>query len=337
MAQSEPWRSQERKRGWRTTSTRAFGKQHKSPEKHSAEWKSYFCKPCSAVQTHFQRQDSITSTIHQQLLPNLGPSAEEFELGSWFLSCSLIYLPRPLMADAWPSILLQAPHCALQAGFQRQSKGEQSCSLSAELLRAGLRAHPTDELLVCWDMLEARPLQGVKWLICFHFWVKPWCNAGLDPQDTLTNNKKRVSCWSHSSQGSRVLLSSQSTYLDFIGGAGLEVVNPSSQGFSGQEGLCCDTSIYSSPKLLQAPVFTHHKTLKLHGLFPSGPQGPSWNSPAFLKPLEQKILISGSSSGSVLNARIRVTLHGATRDKQTNGNVKYSVFPFQQNLANFTL
>lgn len=52
------------------------------------------------------------------------------------------------MADALPSILLQAPHCALQAGFQEQSRGEQSCSLSAGLPRAGLRAHPADELLI---------------------------------------------------------------------------------------------------------------------------------------------------------------------------------------------
>ena len=35
--------------------------------------------------THFQRQDSITSTIHQQLLHNLGPSAEEFDVGTSFL------------------------------------------------------------------------------------------------------------------------------------------------------------------------------------------------------------------------------------------------------------
>lgn len=35
--------------------------------------------------THFQMQDSITITIHQQLLHNLGPSAKEFEVGAWFL------------------------------------------------------------------------------------------------------------------------------------------------------------------------------------------------------------------------------------------------------------
>lgn len=134
-----------------------------------------------------------------------------------------------------------------------------------------------------------------------------------------------------------MLLSSQPTHLDFIGSVGLEAVSPSSQGFSGQEGLYCDTSMSSSTKLLQAPVFTHHKTLKLCGLLPSGPRGPSWNSPAFLKPLEQKYSFSGSSSGSGLNACIRVTLHGATRDKQKNGNVKYSVLPFQQNLANVTV
>lgn len=67
------------------------------------------------------------------------------------------------MPDALPSILLQAPHCALQAGLQKQSRREQSCSLSAELLRAGLRAHPADELL------KARSLQGAKWLIFFNF------------------------------------------------------------------------------------------------------------------------------------------------------------------------
>ena len=35
--------------------------------------------------TQFQKQDSITSIIHQELLHNLGPSAEEFEVGAWFL------------------------------------------------------------------------------------------------------------------------------------------------------------------------------------------------------------------------------------------------------------
>lgn len=79
---------------------------------------------------------------------------------------------------------------------------------------------------------------------------------------------------------------SQPTHLDFMGSVGLEAVNPSTQGVSGQEGLSCDTSMYSSTKLLQVPLFTHHETLKLSGLFPSGPQGPSGISPASLKPLE---------------------------------------------------
>lgn len=78
----------------------------------------------------------------------------------------------------------------------------------------------------------------------------------------------------------------QSTHLDFIGSVGLEAVNSGTQGFSGQEGLCCDTSMHSSTKLLQAPLFTHHETLKLCGLFPSGPRGPSGISPASLKSLE---------------------------------------------------
>lgn len=77
--------------------------------------------------------------------------------------------PQPLSPDVLPSILLQAPHCALQAGFQKQSWREQSCSLSAELLRAGLRARPIDELLLCWDFLKARSLQGVKCIIFFNF------------------------------------------------------------------------------------------------------------------------------------------------------------------------
>lgn len=41
--------------------------------------------------THFQRQATITSMICQQLLHNLGPSAEECEVGTWFCKCALIY------------------------------------------------------------------------------------------------------------------------------------------------------------------------------------------------------------------------------------------------------
>lgn len=190
------------------------------------------------------------------------------------------------MPDALPSILLQAPHCALQAGLQQQSRTEQSCSLSAELLRAGLCAHPADEPLTCRDM--SRSLQGVKWIIFFNFRVKPSCSARWDPCDSFTNNRKEFPVVAMASRGAECC-SPANPHLDFIGSVGLEVVNPSSQGFSGQEGLCCDTSMYSSTKLLlQAPVLTHHETLKLCGLFTSGPQGPSGNSPAFLKPLEQK-------------------------------------------------
>lgn len=240
-------------------------------------------KPCSAVQTHFQRQDSITSTIHQQLLHNLGPSAEEFELGSWFLYCSLIYLPRPLSPDVLPSILLQAPHCALQAGFQKLSRREQSCSLSAELLRAGLRAHPTDELLLCWDILKARSLQGASFSLISESNLSAM-PGGTPVIPSLIRERSFLLQPQLPEEQSAALR--QSTHLDFIGSVGLEAVNPSTQGFSGQEGLCCDTSMHSSTKLLQAPLFTHHETLKLYGLFPSGPQGPSGISPASLKPLE---------------------------------------------------
>lgn len=138
--------------------------------------------------THFQRQDSILSMIHQQLLHNLGPSAEECEVGTWFLLCSLIYFHSLLMPDVLPSLLLQDPHCATQAGLQNQNKKEQSCSLSAQLsqscvtcslcrLVVNLAQHSP-------DMLPGGSLQLVKWLIFCDFWSsskpKPEHNAGMD-------------------------------------------------------------------------------------------------------------------------------------------------------------
>ena len=86
--------------------------------------------------THFQRQESVISTIHQQLLYNLGPLAEEFEVGAWFLSCPLIYLYRPLRPGITNCPLPGPTLCyagRVPESEQERTKLQSDCSASSEI------------------------------------------------------------------------------------------------------------------------------------------------------------------------------------------------------------
>lgn len=141
MAQSKTSRSQERKRGWRTTQTGCLVNSInllKNIQQNGKVTSPSHAPMCNSLPEARQYHIHDSSAVAAQ--------SGSFSRGIWgWHSVSLMSTHlSPQASRAWciTICLLQDPHCAMQAGFQNQSKKEQSCSLTAQLPQSWLTCSP---------------------------------------------------------------------------------------------------------------------------------------------------------------------------------------------------